>query len=466
VRRLKQTKDYELMLKKELANRIQDRDAEDDEQDFQDIDEGRMNELSLEYEDWKRMAPVSFLNRYKISKEDWYNRYRSVIEPKQNRRRMSPELARSPVGKKMNAMYRSTCPGCGRSTNPDQCVCEGYQDYKKVEPYYVCLAGKPVKRFDFYEQARQFHDNWKKKLYREGNKEKADKITLMPVMDESEMTPDEIRGRVEKNIPHAIKGMIHDYTTMDDNSFKQAHGLTRQQFYQQLSPQARDYYMKEAANPAQQAAIAIAMKKAHKKPKHVDEDAIPGKMVTQGFVVEYDPVTKTVEISKRGQELDRFVFKGVPTLISFQKTIAKRVKALEDDLYGADGEAGAVSLSRVKVPGRGYGYQELGEDYTSGSEAVERAVLNRIMVAHTDLLQQFGPQKVMQAVEEVAYNVGDVDEIGSSDVSGWVHQVEQILGVTNEEQVNEKWSAKYKRSIDCSHPKGFSQRAHCAGRKK
>lgn len=29
-----------------------------------------------------------------------------------------------------------------------------------------------------------------------------------------------------------------------------------------------------------------------------------------------------------------------------------------------------------------------------------------------------------------------------------------------------KWSDKYKRSIDCSNPKGFSQKAHCAGRKK
>ena len=29
-----------------------------------------------------------------------------------------------------------------------------------------------------------------------------------------------------------------------------------------------------------------------------------------------------------------------------------------------------------------------------------------------------------------------------------------------------KWSDKYKKSIDCSNPKGFSQKAHCAGRKK
>jgi len=32
--------------------------------------------------------------------------------------------------------------------------------------------------------------------------------------------------------------------------------------------------------------------------------------------------------------------------------------------------------------------------------------------------------------------------------------------------VFEEWSQKYKKSINCSNPKGFSQKAHCAGRKK
>ena len=32
--------------------------------------------------------------------------------------------------------------------------------------------------------------------------------------------------------------------------------------------------------------------------------------------------------------------------------------------------------------------------------------------------------------------------------------------------ITEKWSNKYKRSINCNNPKGFSQKAHCAGRKK
>jgi len=32
--------------------------------------------------------------------------------------------------------------------------------------------------------------------------------------------------------------------------------------------------------------------------------------------------------------------------------------------------------------------------------------------------------------------------------------------------MQEKWSEKYKKSIDCNSPKGFSQRAHCQGKKK
>lgn len=125
-----------------------------------------------------------------------------------------------------------------------------------------------------------------------------------------------------------------------------------------------------------------------------------------------------------------------------------------------------IKKHRLPVGPTYYQYMQrfMEDDSSTSSDAAERAILNRIMVAHTDLLQQYGPQKVMQAVEEVAYNVGDVEEIGSSDVSGWVRQVEQILGASQE--LDEKCSAKYKRSINCNNPKGFSQRAHCQGRKK
>jgi hypothetical protein len=58
---------------------------------------------------------------------------------------------------------------------------------------------------------------------------------------------------------------------------------------------------------------------------------------------------------------------------------------------------------------------------------VARAILHRIMMQHPGMLAQHGPEKVMSAVDEVADYIGDVEEIGTSDVSGWVRHVEQML---------------------------------------
>jgi hypothetical protein len=107
-------------------------------------------------------------------------------------------------------------PGSKIPLPPNAVTFEGYQDFNKVEPYAVCLAGKPVKKFDYYEEARRFHDNWKKKLYNQGDKEKADKITLMPLN------------------------------------------------------------LNEEGNLAKQAAIAVNMKKHHKKPKNIAESSYDG----------------------------------------------------------------------------------------------------------------------------------------------------------------------------------------------
>jgi len=39
-------------------------------------------------------------------------------------------------------------------------------------------------------------------------------------------------------------------------------------------------------------------------------------------------------------------------------------------------------------------------------------------------------------------------------------------GMAEEQELDEKWSQKYKSSINCANPRGFSQKAHCAGRNK
>jgi hypothetical protein len=43
---------------------------------------------------------------------------------------------------------------------------------------------------------------------------------------------------------------------------------------------------------------------------------------------------------------------------------------------------------------------------------------------------------------------------------------ERLEAIQHNLELLEKWSNKYKKSINCSNPKGFSQKAHCAGRKK
>jgi hypothetical protein len=175
--------------------------------------------------------------------------------------------------------------------------------------------------------------------------------------------------------------------------------------------------------------------------------------------------------TKRGQAVDRvdYDFQLHSDMTEAEKEPTTRQELLDrvdkiQRMMSQERNPANLQILRKELEMLKQRYQHLKED--NDSEAVERAILNRIMVAHTDLLMKYGPEKVMQAAEEVSYNVGDVDEIGTSDVSAYVNQVRQILGAVNETQVNEKWTAKYKSSINCANPKGFSQKAHCAGRKK
>jgi len=203
---------------------------------------------------------------------------------------------------------------------------------------------------------------------------------------------------------------------------------------------------------------------------------IPGKSVIEGFTVVYDRTTKKVNIMYQGEVLDSFKYTGGPAFGQFRIAIENKLQQLQKDGKGpgrvkvapnrdydqtyASGLSHNVDLpldvqkqmyqqhdqatkdygiTAVANPGKWAAIRRaqaakrdkeaVAEESSTSSDAVERAILNRIMVAHTDLLMQFGPDKVMQAVEEVAYGVGDVDEIGTSDVSAYVNQVKQILGV-------------------------------------
>jgi hypothetical protein len=91
-----------------------------------------------------------------------------------------------------------------------------------------------------------------------------------------------------------------------------------------------------------------------------------------------------------------------------------------DDLAEAENDA----LNPVGIPEG---------EYEDDASPVSQAITRRILLQRNDLLSKYGPAKVMAAIDDVADFVGDTDEIGSSDVSGWIKQVEQSLGGQVEE---------------------------------
>jgi hypothetical protein len=628
--------------------------------DIPDINESNMSELDIMVQDLNphHMSDRQFLKAYGISKVAFQQKYRTLLKPTHQQdvphtlhegerlHKGDPIVVTAPneFEGKTGEIYEFSPSGSfvivdlynhGKHSMhlsdvayndyadqeetddwyDDEEVAEGFQDFNKIEPYAVCLAGKPVKQFDYYEDARRFHDNWKKKLYRAGNKEKADKITLMPLnLDEGHA--DQQRKIFKKNgesvgevgidresSPGNGQWYMKCYAYNIDNagydSYEDAVAELKHCLKQGVA---------EAANPAQQAAIAIAMKKAGKKPKQADEaytpspakpfrnpkgfnkqgtgignrlaqqtraelaniqpskgTPVPAKEFAQGVLkdlkkvnvkeaegswIVYDPETKQIkkrfkthtagksyaqthglgfasseyyfdqikekevaEVAPPGAKAERMVkhikkaYAKDGKLTPKEKAIAYattwkahndgKVEEAQTDYQKRrqrerDVDAGRPVKALPKNPQTDYARKrakdkrdmEMGEGLTTeptnrkeyldqrdklfrmlavetnpankqiiktaiknldarygstkdpireesstSSEAVEIALIRRVLVAHTDLIMNFGLDKVTQAIEEIAYNVGDVDEIGTSDVSGWMHQVQQILGV-------------------------------------
>ena len=59
------------------------------------------------------------------------------------------------------------------------------------------------------------------------------------------------------------------------------------------------------------------------------------------------------------------------------------------------------------------------------------------------------------------WNCESIEEMQQMIIEG-----EKMIAKLKQQYLEENWSQKYKNSINCSHPKGFSQKAHCAGKKK
>ena len=560
-----------------------------DEKEFwngdKEVNESNMSELDAMRQDLELMNDRQFKVAYGISKVAFRQKYRALLNP---------------------------------APQQDVPVEEGYVEIGKYSPTYVCLAGKPVKKFDYYEDAERYHNNWKKKLYREGNKEKADKITLMPIMDEEEQKPagwGEFPPKQEITIvpPKKLKS---GETYQDKNKYWQSQGqapiyktnevkadatgswvvyngnkvvkfkthggakayaeksggkvassefyadkiqkqgvaegsleeIDRRGFLKGMGAAAvagaaggakandLDYEWDHLTSPVDKTIYEMLNLYfiCKNDPSMIGKDCDKVKSLLSNYVKDpknkqivnklygsvvrdntkmgktfnqpYDTVTLWHEYGKRRNEIMKNFSALSPEFESVEQGVAeadpnapytpapskpfrnprgfnkqgtgvgnklaqlnrkeweekkKKEQGVAEDytpdtnysytIVGNGDESKAYDSKEeaqdaMRKLGAGYkikrkprtsarsvkkhfSNRNIDEESSTSSEAVEIALIRRILVAHTDLIMDFGLDKVTQAIEEVAYNVGDVDEIGTSDVSGWIHQVKQILGV-------------------------------------
>jgi len=186
-------------------------------------------------------------------------------------------------------------------------------------------------------------------------------------------------------------------------------------------------FISEAGSPGQQAAIAIAMKKAGKKPKGVAEGS------------EQQLVTIYTNPAYKGATVDDRIKKSLPvTEAPFNKLqMWENGKSMKDPKV-------AQWVNNNLLP-------QLKQNGKLGPLVVwnNKGKLFVIDGNHRFIAYQaagYNGNVPVQIVPDKMINIVDT--------------------VPGQQGVAEEWSQKYKSSINCSHPKGFSQKAHCAGKKK
>ncbi len=185
--------------------------------------------------------------------------------------------------------------------------------------------------------------------------------------------------------------------------------------------------------------------------------AIPRKSIIQGYTVYWNPTTQMVSVTRGGDSeqaaieqarvkninKDRFLaaaYRMIDRIEELAENINREPKTARerDDMIDKiqrmmtqDRNPANLQIMKKDIEILKAKYRDLKEDSDS-TEAVEMAIMRRMLVAHTDLIVKHGLDGVVAAIEEVAEDVGEVDEIGNSDVSAYVRQVQRILEPDNE----------------------------------
>jgi len=123
---------------------------------------------------------------------------------------------------------------------------------------------------------------------------------------------------------------------------------------------------------------------------------------------------------------------------------------------------------------RGRGFIQLTgrENYTQASRDIfgdDRLVKKPDLAAQPDIAARIAVWYWTDRVKPLVKDFSDttrVTKIINGGLNGLEDRENNFRDYMASLGLMEKWSMKYKKSINCANPKGFSQRAHCQGRKK
>ena len=152
--------------------------------------------------------------------------------------------------------------------------------------------------------------------------------------------------------------------------------------------------------------------------------------------------------------------------------MANKAREIFDQVLGAvqENQGWAATLEADIQPAGGLGTWS--ED-SLRSRLVEKLQAIAVMMRsrdYTGVAYAWNDPATRAMIEALAdldrQTVSDSMVAGTPALGGMTATYQSRENQPNMDYIEEKWSEKYKRSINCANPKGFSQRAHCAGRKK
>ena len=145
-------------------------------------------------------------------------------------------------------------------------------------------------------------------------------------------------------------------------------------------------------------------------------------------------------LNKAAKKMGHDSYTDVPDdAVEKLKALAKRIRSgeVEEDLDADQKRVGQLGptekVGKEGAVGKLVGANESVEINEDAQDSVANALYTRVTRVRTDLLNKYGIGAINDAIDEISSRFAgeELDEIGSSDVSGWIRQLEQILADTD-----------------------------------